>query len=140
MPCADTEPFTFTAALQTHFAVRNLATHAQHVRVLGLGGKWVFDYAQDARHPRLDTEKEDYVTFGGVTSVSSWAASRVARVSRELALLKFPLADRWAVLGLPVQRHQTYVTRLTAYAPPWMSYLAFRKCCHPSTCNAASLP
>ena len=63
--CADSEPFTFTAALQTHFAVHNLATHARHVRVLGLGGKWIFDYAPDPMHPRLDMEKEDYVTFGG---------------------------------------------------------------------------
>ena len=63
--CADTEPFTFTAALQPHFAVHNLTTNAQHVRILGLGGKWIFDYADDPRHPRLDTEKEDYVTFGG---------------------------------------------------------------------------
>ena len=64
-PCADSEPFTFTAALQTHFAVHNLAMHARHVRALGLGGKWIFDYAPDLMHPRLDIEKEDYVTFGG---------------------------------------------------------------------------
>ena len=63
--CADSEPFTFTAALQTHFAVHNLATHARHVRILGLGGKWIFDYTPDPMHPRLDMEKEDYVTFGG---------------------------------------------------------------------------
>jgi len=65
LACADSEPFTFTAALQTHFAVHNLATHARHVRVLGLGGKWIFDYAPDPMHPRLDMEREDYVTFGG---------------------------------------------------------------------------
>ena len=65
MRLADSEPFTFTAALQTHFAVHNLATHARHVRILGLGGKWIFDYTPDPMHPRLDMEKEDYITFGG---------------------------------------------------------------------------
>lgn len=66
--CADDREFTFTSALQTHFSVKPLGDYPQNsqfVKLLGLGGKRILDYAQDPSHPRLTEQEADYVHFGG---------------------------------------------------------------------------
>ncbi|KAK9805629.1 hypothetical protein WJX72_009001 [[Myrmecia] bisecta] len=61
----DDEPFTFTTALQGHFATADLRTTNQgYVRTLGLGGKYVFDYSMDPAHPKVGVDEADYVYFG----------------------------------------------------------------------------
>ncbi len=65
---ADEREFTFTTALQTHFAVRPLGDYpdnSRFVKLLGLGGKYILDYARDPSRPRLDQQEDDYVHFGG---------------------------------------------------------------------------
>ena len=62
--CADEQPFTFTAGLQSHLACRDLNYHHDFARILGLGGKHYVDYHPNARKPKLQLEKDDYVNFG----------------------------------------------------------------------------
>ncbi len=62
---ADDEPFTFTTGMQSHLACRDLYTHHAFARMLGLGGKYYIDYVPNARKPKLELEKDDYVNFGG---------------------------------------------------------------------------
>ncbi|DBA82477.1 hypothetical protein WJX79_005540 [Trebouxia sp. C0005] len=60
----DDEPFTFTTGMQSHLACRDLHTHYAFTRMLGLGGKYYIDYCPNARKPKLELEKDDYVNFG----------------------------------------------------------------------------
>eukprot|EP00887_Chlorella_sp_A99_P005038 scaffold4.g5038.t1 len=57
--------FTFTTALQTHFATEDIPSHAKAVKALGLWGKYMLDYAKSPLLPRLDIEQEDFQFFGG---------------------------------------------------------------------------
>lgn len=66
--CADEQPFTFTAGLQSHVACRDLRYHHDFARILGLGGKHYVDYHPNARKPKLQLEQDDYVNFGGECS------------------------------------------------------------------------
>ncbi len=61
---ADDKPFSFTTGLQSHLACRDLHTHHEFARMLGLGAKHYIDYCPNARKPKLRIEQEDYVNFG----------------------------------------------------------------------------
>ena len=65
---ADDREFTFTSALQTHFAVKPLGDYplnSQFVKLLGLGGKMGLDYARNPSHPSVVQQEGDYIQFGG---------------------------------------------------------------------------
>jgi hypothetical protein len=65
---ADDREFTFTSALQTHFAVKPLGDYplnSQFVKLLGLGGKMGLDYARNPSHPSVVQQEDDYIQFGG---------------------------------------------------------------------------
>ena len=64
LPLAGKEPFSFTTALRPHFACDDLSQRPEFVRILGLGGKWTYDY-ENPYHPKLGMEGEDYVYFAG---------------------------------------------------------------------------
>ena len=61
---ADDKPFSFTTGLQSHVACRDLHTHHNFARVLGLGAKTYIDYSPNVRKPKLAVESDDYVHFG----------------------------------------------------------------------------
>ena len=64
LPLAGEQPFSFTTALRPHFACDDLSQRPEFVRILGLGGKWTYDY-ENPYHPKLGMEGEDYVYFAG---------------------------------------------------------------------------
>jgi len=53
----------FQLGLLPHFCVSDLRRHGETVKVLGLGGKRVLDYATDSRRPRLASQEQDYLRF-----------------------------------------------------------------------------
>lgn len=78
---ADDREFTFTSALQTHFAVKPLGDYplnSQFVKLLGLGGKMGLDYVRDPSHPSLVQQEGDYVQFGGEWSCGIATSGRPA--------------------------------------------------------------
>ncbi|KAL4428376.1 hypothetical protein ABPG75_002465 [Micractinium tetrahymenae] len=68
---SDDKPMTFSTALRTHFATRDLATHSKFVKTLGLRGKYVLDYSQSPLAPRLGVEDGHYLHFGGLREQNS---------------------------------------------------------------------
>ena len=58
LPLAGEEPFSFTTALRPHFACDDLSQRPEFVRILGLGGKWTYDY-ENPYHPKLGTGRVD---------------------------------------------------------------------------------
>ena len=53
-PCAATlDPHPRPWLRRSHFATRDLQTHAKYVKVLGLRGKYILDYARDPFKPGL---------------------------------------------------------------------------------------
>jgi hypothetical protein len=57
------DELTFTAGLLTHLATLDIEDNRKFVKVLGLYGKYVLDYSNDAMRPKLDIEREDFVFF-----------------------------------------------------------------------------
>jgi len=60
---SSSEEFKFTSGLLTHLASEDVRENKNFVKVLGLGGKYVLDYATDPMRPSLFVEQNDFVFF-----------------------------------------------------------------------------
>ena len=53
----------FTTGIMNHFATENIRENIKAVKVLGLAGKYVLDYSEDAMRPKLKIEQNDFLFF-----------------------------------------------------------------------------
>ena len=60
--CGDSD-MKFTAGLLTHLAAQDIRENKKFVKVLGLGGKYVLNYAADPMRPLLRVQEDDFVFF-----------------------------------------------------------------------------
>jgi len=60
---SSSKEFKFTSGLLTHLASEDVRENRKFVKVLGLGGKYVLDYAADPMRPSLSVEQDDFVFF-----------------------------------------------------------------------------
>ncbi|KAL4527937.1 hypothetical protein Ndes2526B_g07727 [Nannochloris sp. 'desiccata'] len=60
---SSSEEFKFTSGLLTHLASEDVRENKKFVKVLGLGGKYVLDYAADPMRPSLFVEQDDFLFF-----------------------------------------------------------------------------
>ena len=60
---SSSKEFKFTSGLLTHLASEDVRENKKFVKVLGLGGKYVLDYAADPMRPSLFVEQDDFLFF-----------------------------------------------------------------------------
>jgi hypothetical protein len=60
---SSSKEFKFTSGLLTHLASEDVRENKKFVKVLGLGGKYVLDYAVDPMRPNLFVEQGDFLFF-----------------------------------------------------------------------------
>lgn len=104
LPLAGEEPFSFTTALRPHFACDDLSQRPEFVRILGLGGKWTYDY-ENPYHPKLGMEGDDYVYFAGKPRYPREHITRAERGPDHTLT-----TPSWALGGLTSSVHESLPT------------------------------
>lgn len=61
----DSEPMRFQAAALMQFAVKDIITQGDFVKVLGLGGSTAVDKTHDPRYGAMMTNPDDFLHFRG---------------------------------------------------------------------------
>lgn len=57
------ESMEFTTGMMTHFVTEDIRENRKTVKILGLAGKYVLDYSEDAMRPKLVIQQDDFVFF-----------------------------------------------------------------------------
>jgi hypothetical protein len=58
-----------------------MTEHGDFIRIRGLGGSHMIDYAEDERRPKLSIFEEDYINFFGQRIDSTFVNAAAADVS-----------------------------------------------------------